>query len=62
MMESINVVNDDRGWNEEVDVLDNVETSLEDTPVASTDEHEDPPQNNEESPENQVNKGPSTRI
>ncbi|CAI8593866.1 unnamed protein product [Vicia faba] len=62
MTESINVITDDRGWNNEEDVLEYVGTSLSDIPTESNERSIDsnPPQ---EDPEpSHLNKGPSIRT
>ena len=62
MMESINVIIDDRGWNAEEDVSEDVGTSLSDTPTESNDRSIDsnPPQ--EEPEPSHLNKGSSIRT
>ena len=62
MKESINVIIDDRGWNDEEDVLEDVGTYLSDIPTKSNDKSIDsnPPQ---EDPEpSHLNKEPSIRT
>ena len=62
MMDSINVIIDDRGRNDEEDVFEDVGTSLSDIPTESKDKSIDsnPPQEDPE-PIN-LNKGPSIRT
>ena len=62
MIESINVIIDDRGWNDEDDVLEDVGTSLSDIPTESNDRSTDPNPTQEDSEPNQLNKGPSIRT
>ena len=62
MMESINVIIDDRGWNDEEDVLQDIGTSLSDIPTKSNDRSTDPNLTQEDPEPSQLNKGPSIRI
>ena len=62
MKESINVIIDDRGWNDEEDVLEDVGTSFSDIPIESNDRsiNSNPPQENPEP--SHLNKGPLIRT
>lgn len=62
MAKSINVVVDDRGLQKEVDVQEDVETYLNDTPAEITDRDTDLNPIGAEPEPSQKNKGPSIRI
>ena len=58
MVESINIIIHDRGWNDEEDVG----TSLSDIPIESNDINTDPNPTQEVPEPSQINKGPSIRT
>ena len=62
MMESINVIVDDRGWNDEDNVLEDVTTSPDDISIDTTDRRTDTTLAQAKAEPSQVNKGPSIRI
>ena len=62
MMESINVIIDDRGWNVEEDVSEDVGTSFPDSPTELNDTSIDSNPPKEDPQPSHLNKGPSIRT